>query len=82
MSGLIPLIMLNPGEEGEVVYIHGGWGILRRLAELGIYPGARVRMENKSWGPVVLWVSGVRIAIGRGMASRIYVRPLGPRRTL
>jgi len=72
----ISLIALNPGEEGQVVYIHGGWGILRRLAELGIYPGAIVRMENKSWGPVVVSVAGVRIAIGRGVASRIYVRPL------
>ncbi|MCD6510376.1 MAG: ferrous iron transport protein A [Thermoprotei archaeon] len=73
---VIPLLMLNPGEEGEVIQIDGGWGIVRRLAELGIYPGAIVRMMNKSWGPVVILVSGVRIAIGRGMARRILVRPI------
>jgi len=69
---VIPLLMLNPGEEGEVIQIDGGWGIVR----LGIYPGAIVRMMNKSWGPVVILVSGVRIAIGRGMARRILVRPI------
>ncbi len=78
-STIVPLITLNPGEEGEIAYIHGGWGIIRRLAELGIYPGAIVRMENKSWGPVVISASGVRIAIGRGMARRIFVKPLRSR---
>jgi len=71
---VVPLAMMRPGEEGVVVTVQGGFGMVRRLAELGLVPGARVRVESSAWGPVVVWVSGFRIAIGRGLARRVLVR--------
>lgn len=49
-----------------------------RLARLGIRPGAKVRLVNSGpWrGPLLVEVEGVRVALGRGVASRILVRPL------
>jgi len=59
-----------------VVSLGGGAGFIRRLADLGIYPGAPVSVvsSRKGGGPIILSVKGCRFAIGRGMASRIYVK--------
>jgi len=71
---IIPLALMKPGQEGVIVHVEGGFGVVRRLAELGLVPGARVRVESSYWGPVVVWVSGFRIAIGRGLARKVWVK--------
>ena len=53
-----------------------GWGIRRRLMEMGLSPGSIVEVVNNTHGPVVVRVRGVVVAIGRGVASRILVRLL------
>jgi DtxR family Mn-dependent transcriptional regulator len=56
---------------------------LRYLAELGIRPGAMVRILDRAPfdGPITLWVDqaggGVTRAIGPGLASQVFVEQLG-----
>jgi ferrous iron transport protein A len=72
---MTPLIALRPGETGQVVGIRGGFGLARRLAELGLTPGEPVRvLAAGRGGPVLVEVRGTRLALGRGMAAKVFVR--------
>ena len=56
---------------------------LRYLAELGIRPGALVRILDRAPydGPLTLWVgenAGTTRAIGMGLAAEVFVEPVGP----
>jgi len=70
---LIPLSMLAEGEEGKIVSIRGGYGLIRRLAELGFNPDTKIKVVRASTGPVVVLLRESRIAIGRGVAMKIFV---------
>lgn len=76
---LRPLTDLPPGTEGVLVEVHGGPGAALRLRRLGLRPGARVRtIALGPWGgPVLVEVDGCRVALGRGLARRVLVRPNG-----
>jgi len=68
------LIEMMEGEEGIVARIDGGDRLSRRLLALGIVPGARVRIiRNGKMGPIILDADGARIALGRGVAEKIWV---------
>jgi len=72
---MIPLSMVSPGEQVQVVSIGAGWGIQRRLADMGLTPGLKIRVvRSQRHGAVVLDVRGSRLALGRGLARRIMVR--------
>ena len=76
MNKIIPLIAAPPGISLRVISIEGGWGISRRLLEIGITPGTIVKIISKDAGPIVLEVRGTVFAIGRGHARKIYVEVL------
>jgi ferrous iron transport protein A len=73
---VLPLHHMRAGESGQVFDVRGGRGVVRRLTELGLAPGVRVRMvtDSGSYGPVIVKVGDVKIGIGRGMARRVFVR--------
>jgi len=73
-KSIMPLVLVEEGKEAIVVEVKGGYGFVRRLAELGIVPGVKIKIENNSWGPIVVSISGFKIALGRGMARKILVR--------
>ena len=64
---------LKPGEGGRVAQIDGGYGLVDRLASLGIRPGQRIRKLSTSFmrGPVTVEVNRTRVAVGFGIAARI-----------
>ena len=71
---LIPLFMLREGEEGIVEKIYGGRGLVKRLLDLGFTPGTRIKvLHSNSYGPLVIEVRGSKLAIGRGIARKVYV---------
>lgn len=70
---LTPLITLKEGEEGIIHFISGGYGLISRLASMGIAPGTRVTVLRNSGGPLLLFTNGTRIAIGKGQSSKIMV---------
>jgi Fe2+ transport system protein FeoA len=52
-----------------------GRGCAQRLMDLGLTPGAKLTVVKSApfGGPLEIMVRGSRIALGRGMASRIAV---------
>ena len=73
--GLRPLALVGPGEKVTLVDVRGGPGISRRLAAIGLRPGIRVQLlHNTGRGPVLVMSGDTRLALGRGMAHRVWVR--------
>lgn len=70
-----PLVELKAGEKGKILCIHGRMGIYRRVMELGLTKGTVVKVlkASKYGCPIHLCVRDAEIAIGMGIASRIYV---------
>jgi DtxR family Mn-dependent transcriptional regulator len=79
----VPLTAVRDGETGTVSSIktgHGkgwgrGWGFEKRLMDMGLTPGTRVTVVKSApfHGPLEILVRGSRLALGRGMAERIFV---------
>ena len=71
---MMPLSMVSPGEVVKVVTVRAGWGLQRRLADMGLTPGVQIRVVNSQRpGPVVIDIRGSRLALGHGLAHRIMV---------
>jgi len=69
-----PLTMASHGEVVKIVAIRAGWGLTRRLADMGVLPGTTVKVVRGHMpGPVVVEVKGSRLALGHGMAHKIMV---------
>lgn len=74
MSNRLPLAFLGENEEAVIVEVDGGRGLTRRLMELGFVRGAKVKvLRSHSPGPILVEVSGSRVALGKGVASKILV---------
>jgi ferrous iron transport protein A len=72
------LARVAAGELVTVVAVRAGWGMQRRLADLGLTPGTEIKIINRGRpGPVVLEVRGSRLALGQGVAAKIIVRSAG-----
>jgi Fe2+ transport system protein FeoA len=85
----LPLSSLRNGESGTITSIgasrgrgrgygrraRGGWRFGRRLEDMGLTPGTEVTVVRSAPlnGPLEVRVKGSRLAIGRGMAERIFV---------
>lgn len=75
MNQLMPLAMVSPGEVVQVVDVRAGWGLQRRLADMGLTPGVIIRVMNSQRpGPIIVDLRGSRLALGYGMTQRILVR--------
>ncbi len=70
----MPLIYAKPGEVLHIRSIGGGRNLSKRLAEMGLYPGSTIKIISNQGGPVIIAVGETRLAIGRGMAAKIFVR--------
>lgn len=75
-SEFIPLTTLKVGEEGIITFIRGGRAAVQRLMDMGLTQGTRIRILASApfSGPLQLMVRGATLAVGRGLASRIFVR--------
>jgi ferrous iron transport protein A len=74
-NDVVWLSAMRPGEQGVVVELAGGGGLLGRMTSLGFTPGAEVTIvQNFGRGPLIAQVRGARIALGRGEAGRVKVR--------
>ncbi len=71
------LLNIAAGEKAEIVSLAGGYGFMRRLQEMGLIPGQIVQVvRNSAIGPVEISVMGTHLAIGRGIAAKIIVKPV------
>ena len=66
---------LKKGECGSILVIEGGMQACGRLADMGLTIGAKVCMNRPSSrvGPVEIKVRQSSLAIGRGLAQKIFV---------
>jgi len=64
------------GEEVIVLNVNAGLKAKRRLANLGILPGAKIikKKDAPFRGPIEVIVKGSSLVIGRGLASKIIVQ--------
>jgi Fe2+ transport system protein FeoA len=69
----LPLTMVAPGESVKLVRIAAGHRLRRRLTELGLIPGVELKIMQAEGGPLLLAVKDTRLALGRGMAHKIFV---------
>jgi Fe2+ transport system protein FeoA len=69
---------LRRGDRGVVAFTLGGYGLVRRLAEMGLTPGTEVKVVRSApfGGPVEVSVRGVSLALGYGVASKVFVKRL------
>ncbi len=51
--------------------------MVARLSRMGIVPGAEVKVVSKApvGGPILVEVNGAQVALGRGVARKVVVRP-------
>ena len=73
----MPLSMAPANTKLEVIGFRGGFGMRRRLADLGMNIGMEISViSTQPCGPMVVNMKGSRFAIGRGIAHHISVRPI------
>jgi DtxR family Mn-dependent transcriptional regulator len=72
---MLPLIQLREGMRGTIKTITGGRNIVLRLTAMGLTPGVEVKVLKSSPfnGPIEILVRGSKLAIGRGIAMKIFV---------
>jgi len=74
-NGSMPLVMASPGKLLTVIGINAGWGLQRRLTDMGLTPGVQIRVMNgQCAGPVLIDLRGSRLGLGRGVAQKIMVK--------
>ena len=70
----MPLAMARPGELVTVIGVRAGWGLQKRLADMGLTPGVQIRVISSGGpGPVLIDLRGARVALGRGVAQKVMV---------
>lgn len=70
---MMPLTMVNSGEENEIKRVGGKEETRRFLENLGFVQGAKVTVVSQIGGNVIVNVKESRIAIGKDMANKIMV---------
>ena len=68
-----PLSHVNEGEKVIVREVNGGRGINLRLCELGIGIGSSMTVIQNSGGPVIVSYGDSRMALGKGVSTKILV---------
>jgi Fe2+ transport system protein FeoA len=63
----IPLSLLQPGDQGEVVQVKAQGSIRQRLLEMGFIRGARLRVEKLAplGDPMELVIKGYHLSLRR-----------------
>lgn len=69
----MPLCMAVPGTPARVSRVRGKDEARRFLENLGFVPGTPVTVISELDGNLIVAVRGARVAISRGMASKILV---------
>ncbi len=71
----IPLINIPFNAIVSVVHIRAGFKATQRLSGMGITPGTQIKVISQApfRGPIQIIVRGTRLAIGYGLAMKIFV---------
>ncbi|MEB3765284.1 MAG: ferrous iron transport protein A [Desulfurococcales archaeon] len=79
-QGTISLERVPSGSKVKIVAILAGYGASSRAYQMGLAPGTIVEVVENNllypWTPIIVNVHGLQVAIGRGLASKIFVEIL------
>ena len=75
-KGFLNLTKVPEGKRVLVKGVEGGANVKRKLAELGLLPDTRVIVVSNQGGQMILEVKGAKIALGFGIASKVWGRIL------
>lgn len=72
---MVDLTQITSGSCGTVVEIRGGIGAQRKIQALGIIEGKKIVIKSSQpfRGPITVEVDNMQIAVGHGMAQKIFV---------
>ncbi|MBN1872462.1 MAG: ferrous iron transport protein A [Candidatus Omnitrophica bacterium] len=72
---IVSLVDMKQGESGTIADLRGGHGFTMRIQSMGVYVGKRVKKVGSGFfrGPQTVLIDKYQIAIGYGMASKIFV---------
>jgi ferrous iron transport protein A len=75
---MITLVELKNGKKAIIQKIEGGPGLKNRLEVMNIREGKTIRKTCSAplRGPVVLEIEGCKMAIGQGMAKKVWVEEI------
>lgn len=78
-DNLVRLSEMKEGSAGKVAFVMAGRGATQRLADMGMTKGAEVKVIRSSHygGPVTVLIRGCSLAVGRGLASKVFVQVEG-----
>ena len=71
------LVFFPEGTKGRIYDITGGRTVSKRLFEMGFNKGQEIEVIKNDAGPLVVGLNGSRVAVGRGMAFKILLNPVG-----
>lgn len=69
----MPLAMVTVGDEKTIVDFKGKEDVKRHLTDLGFIKGQNVQVLGSNASGLILLVKGVRIALNKGLATKIMV---------
>ena len=72
-GSMMPLTLVNPGEETIIHKVGGNPETKQHLADLGFVAGGNVTVVSTIGGNLIVNVKESRVAISREMAARIMV---------
>ena len=72
----MPLSEMAIGQRLRLVRVLGGNRLKRRLLALGLNVGGELEIVQRRGGGVVLARGGNRVALGAGIAQKLYVEPI------
>ena len=78
-SNRISLTQMRAGQKGKIVGTSGGDGLTRKLEALGIRECEEIKKMSEQWmrGPVLLQHRNTQLALGFGMAAKVFVETTG-----
>ena len=76
MSQVVAVVDLAVGQRMRLVRIDGGKRLKRRLLALGLTVGGEAELVQRRPGGVVLARGGNRVALGEGVAHKLYAEVL------
>lgn len=72
-----PLSNMPEGVDVKVKEIRAGFGLMRRLMEMGFVTNAKLRIIKSSYqGPMIIALDNARFALSKGVAMKIMVEEI------
>lgn len=71
-----PLSFANIGETYEIAGLHGDEKVSKHLREIGFFTGAKIEIESKTKGGLMVKIDKTKLALDFEICSKIYVNEL------